>query len=599
MTKHLLFAACNLAATALFCCQVSAQPNPKKETEVVLLPKLERVTVFTRGAQLTQSAKSSLKAGNNTIILDKIPTAADMNSLQIRLTNGVTLLETYQRTAPTPPFNSPTSFLELLPETLRTEYKKLEMEQRDLGYKSNKINLQQESFAQEKAHLEKYMNNLLTPLPATIPIGTQPTPLPEFKAELNAFRVKIDDIQNQLVATDRLEAETQERLAAVAVRMQEIQSRAVPPAMPEGWEQTRQQIVLVLNTEAATSSEIEVSYLIYEAGWIPSYDVRSKNAQNDLLMVYKAGIFQRSGLDWSNVNITVSSANAYVSNERPILYPQIIGIYQPVAMYKDNEYDDANRSQMGQNSYAATLESVVITSGADVARPRINAAMPAKAKREELKFAGGVATSTQTLLSVEYEIRLPQSIPNDGIPHTVIMHEATVNALYRYHSVPKLDKGAFLIAKVPEWGTLNLLTGAASLFLENKYVGKTTINPNTTADTLLLSLGRDEKINIKREKTECKTEHNLLKTKTTQTHTIEFTVLNNKNMAIDMELLDQLPISQNEEIEIELLEGNNAEYTKELGKLLWSIKLKPNESRKFKLKYTVKYPYGKTITGLQ
>jgi hypothetical protein len=64
-----------------------------------------------------------------------------------------------------------------------------------------------------------------------------------------------------------------------------------------------------------------------------------------------------------------------------------------------------------------------------------------------------------------------------------------------------------------------------------------------------------------------------------------------------MELLDQIPITQNPDIEIEILESNNAEYTKELGKLLWKVNLKPNESRKIRLRYVVRYPYGKTITG--
>jgi uncharacterized protein (TIGR02231 family) len=581
-----------------------AASSPQKENETLLLPKLEKVVVFTRGAQLTQSVKHTLKPGNNTVVMDKIPTNADINSLQIRLSNGVTLMETYQRTAPAPPYNAPESFMELLTEDLRTEYKKITQEQTDIAYKQQKLQLQSTSFAQEKAHLEKYMNNLLTnpPVAIMVPPGYTASSMPEFKAELNAFRVKIDDIHDQIVSNMRLQAEAQETLNKNQVRMQEIQSRAVPPPQPTGWEQTRLQLVLLLNTEAAATAEIEISYLIYDAGWVPSYDIRSKNAQSALTMVYKAGIFQRSGLDWNNVNITVSTANAYASNERPIMYPQSINIYVPVPMQPDDNpgigtgYDNEKPQLMTTNSYYAAPAAPVMAELDMVANKKLTGRKNAKDK-EDLNYAQGISTDIQTLLSVEYEIRLPQTIPNDGIAHTVIMKDQTVNAIYRYHSVPKLDKGAFLIAKVAEWGTLNLLAGTANLFLENKYVGKTTINPASTSDTLLLSLGRDEKINVKREKTECKTEHNLLKTKTNQTHTIEFTVLNTKNVAVEMELLDQIPITQNPDIEIEILESNNAEYTKELGKLLWKVNLKPNESRKIRLRYVVRYPYGKTITG--
>jgi hypothetical protein len=72
-------------------------------------------------------------------------------------------------------------------------------------------------------------------------------------------------------------------------------------------------------------------------------------------------------------------------------------------------------------------------------------------------------------------------------------------------------------------------------------------------------------------------------------------IKNNKNTAIEIELLDQYPISKNSQIEVTLEDANGATVTTEYGKLLWKLKLQPNESRKIKLVYTIKYPKDKQV----
>ena len=79
------------------------------------------------------------------------------------------------------------------------------------------------------------------------------------------------------------------------------------------------------------------------------------------------------------------------------------------------------------------------------------------------------------------------------------MESYKLNTTYIYHAVPKLDKAAFLLAKVSNWGQYNLLSGDANIFFEGAYVGKSHINARITADTMLLSMGRDESISIERK----------------------------------------------------------------------------------------------------
>ena len=128
---------------------------------------------------------------------------------------------------------------------------------------------------------------------------------------------------------------------------------------------------------------------------------------------------------------------------------------------------------------------------------------------------------------------------------------------------------------------------------------RATVNdPNQTSDTLNLSMGRDKKISIKREKVVDKSGTRFLSSKKEQTFTYDITVRNNKKEAADILLKDQYPLSTDKEIEIELLESSNAKENKETGILTWSLKLNTGETKKIRISYKVKCPKDKTIENL-
>jgi uncharacterized protein (TIGR02231 family) len=139
------------------------------------------------------------------------------------------------------------------------------------------------------------------------------------------------------------------------------------------------------------------------------------------------------------------------------------------------------------------------------------------------------------------------------------------------------------------------LAGESTIFFDDMYVGKSYLNPNVSADTLLISLGRDDKINIKRNKLTDLCITKVVSKKKRETKVFETIVKNNKNYAIEIEILDQYPISKNSEIEVEVPEIKDAEITKEYGKVLWTLKLQPGEQKKVRLEYTLKFPEDKKV----
>jgi uncharacterized protein (TIGR02231 family) len=154
------------------------------------------------------------------------------------------------------------------------------------------------------------------------------------------------------------------------------------------------------------------------------------------------------------------------------------------------------------------------------------------------------------------------------------------------------------LAEISDYSKYNLLPGEANIIFEGMYVGKTNINPNQTSDTLNLSMGRDKKISLKREKVVDKSGTKFLSSKKEQAFTYDITIRNNKKEMVDLLLKDQYPLSPDKEIEIELKESDGAKINTETGILTWNLKLKSNETKVIRISYKVKYPKDKVIDNL-
>lgn len=177
----------------------------------------------------------------------------------------------------------------------------------------------------------------------------------------------------------------------------------------------------------------------------------------------------------------------------------------------------------------------------------------------------------------------------------MVVEAYTLPASYEYFSIPKKQPAAFLTARVADWESLNLLPGQANLFLNNSYVGKTDINLSTVEDTLSFSLGEDEGINIERRKIETFEEKNFFGNKVTETIGWEITIRNTKSSEISATILDQVPVSSNEDIEIELKERSGAAFNKSTGQLKWDMTLDPASSKTLRFVYEITYPSGKEL----
>lgn len=333
-------------------------------------------------------------------------------------------------------------------------------------------------------------------------------------------------------------------------------------------------LILQVMNEIAGNVALDINYITANASWKPFYDLRANSISEPIDMMYKAQIVQNSGIDWKQVKLMLSSGNPNQNNQAPVV--------QPWFLQYNNPY--ANADYLEKDS--ALQEVVVVAYGTK------------KRNKAEVSSVSNYTNIQEKQLNISFDIDIAYDILSNGKAHSVSLKEIQLPATYNYFAAPRIDSEAFLMAEINDYSKYNLLHGEANIIFEGMYVGKTVINPNQTSDTLNLSMGRDRKISIKREKVVDESGTKFLSSKKEQRFTYDITIRNNKKEAVQMLLKDQYPLSPDKEIEIELKESGNAKVDAETGILQWDISLRPNETKKVRISYKIRYPKNKIIDNL-
>ncbi|NCX96668.1 MAG: DUF4139 domain-containing protein, partial [Chitinophagia bacterium] len=144
----------------------------------------------------------------------------------------------------------------------------------------------------------------------------------------------------------------------------------------------------------------------------------------------------------------------------------------------------------------------------------------------------------------------------------------------------------------------SLLPGETGIFYEGTYVGKGFIDPKSTKDTMKLSIGRDKKIVITRERDKKLRATKLLGSTVNDTYAYTIAVRNTRKQKATIEIEDQMPVSNDKDIVVETIDNDKAEYDAPTGKMKWTLELQPGETKKITFSYSITYPKGKRINGL-
>jgi uncharacterized protein (TIGR02231 family) len=149
-----------------------------------------------------------------------------------------------------------------------------------------------------------------------------------------------------------------------------------------------------------------------------------------------------------------------------------------------------------------------------------------------------------------------------------------------------------------DWEKYNFIAGEGNVFLEGKYLGKTYLPDGNVQNELEISLGKDTKIVNKKEEIDNYKARRIIGSNVRVQKGFKITIRNTKNETIDLLVEDQVPVSQDSNIEVSVEEISGAEWDKETGKLKWNFRLAANESKEIFIKYTVKHPKDRIISNL-
>ena len=502
--------------------------------------KPEKVKVYQQGAVIDYKFEALLDKGTNIIYIDSIPNNIDQNSIIISPDEKVVIksigfkLEDNKSKKP----DYPKSVILLEDSVLKAEK----------DYKE--ISIKIEVLEGE----EKMISNF------KIDAGKNNNPTVKDLMDLDQFYSgRLLDIKNQLF-------DLRKKVNKQKIKYDELHT-SLNTAKSKFSIKHNYQIIAEIFTDINKKVNFNCSYYMREAGWKPSYDIKTAGIDKPVNLSYKAGIWQKSGYDWNDIDLVLSTRNPNASSNYPILEPWLI----------NNSSDESSDSGVDLGGFAPnidfnSLKSDTTNVDEDENDVEDNPSFSAN-------VVGGITTS---YLSYEYFPTQKYTIESSGYVQNVSLDESEIKADYQYYAAPEFDDDAFLVAKIQDWKNLRLLPGEASVYFENSFIGKTYINPESAIDTLTISLGRDKGIIIKREQTKEFNETKFFSSNIVKTIGYKLKIFNNKKVPVNIIIEERTPKSTHEKIKVEILEKSGAELNEETGYLRWNLKI-PSEKSEEKI----------------
>ncbi len=493
-------------------------------------------TIYGRGASLHHTAKQlAIPSGNSELVINQIAQNVDPQSIRV---------------------TSESNQITILSVSFERDYLVKGENQSSQYVDLKKRHDEAKAILDDKTNARKGEESTLALLEENRKFGGQNGVSPaSMAAMIKFYREEYKVLANNIMKLKEKEQEQQKIVDKLKRQMQEA----------GGSGQNAGQLVVRLNSSQPVKTNLDINYFTDNVSWTPFYEIRVDNLNEPVQLVYKANVSQNTGIDWKQIKLAFSSGNPRRNNNAPQLNPWWVGFQ------KDMGYGNRLHNKVA-GIETESLEEVVVTSDMAIVR--------------------------ENQLTTSFVVNTPYDIYSNQKPQAVQLKQYQLPAKYSYFTAPRLDEAAFLIAKVSDWQKYNLLPGNANLIIDNNFAGSSYINPNSTEDTLTLSLGRDERITTKRERINEEGSTSFFGGSQKRIYTYEISVRNSRKEAVDIDVKEQFPLSTEKDIEIKLLETSNAKVDMDKGELSWNLHLKSGETKKLRVSYSVKLPKDNVISGM-
>jgi uncharacterized protein (TIGR02231 family) len=316
---------------------------------------------------------------------------------------------------------------------------------------------------------------------------------------------------------------------------------------------------LTVSIEGKLKDPFKLQYVCGGIGWGPAYDMIVENAGEKTIEVkYLAKVMSQTGENWDNVSVSFSSSFPL---ESPNNLPKASATWVITGRTFGNNpnLDQEDKNEQTQQQQIEQLEGVEYS----------NIKIPAFLKLRTLKE--------------KYSIKSNSTI------FTFPLQTVSLPAVYHYYAFPSIDEDVYLVAEITGWDTLNFVDGIVNITFGGNDVGKSVIMFSESTDTLMLPIGKDNSVYMKRTEM---ADQKYFKTTTIgkkqkSTLAYKFELKNNNPFPVQFEMVDLVPISQTKLAEVEIGNISGAELDKETGEVTWKMELKPSELQEKQLMFTV------------
>jgi uncharacterized protein (TIGR02231 family) len=530
---------------------------------------LNEVTVYSQGAQLHHKANYTVKTGVTEIIVEGISPFIDGKSIQVKAVGNVVILDSrYSLYYPQPgPLTE-----DGIPIKIKRDIALLEDSLRNLGYDQKEI--------QDEIDVLNTTKSIVMNNGSMKSQGRVNDSLNFLKQAVEFYSLKITEINKKLLALEKRKNDKIDKRKEMEERLVNLRNYQNGNGFNQKNNNPIPRIIVTVSSTEPVSGKMNLSYFVSNAGWTPFYDLRSEALTGKINLTYKAQVYQNTGLDWNDVRLNISTNNPYANKTKPELQPWYIDYttYRVEATKKRNlDYNQPASVQTEAFNMGYTFSS--------------------NAFEDKVALtANQFTTVVQQLIAAEFKIDLPYTIKSNNEQHMVLIKQTDLDTKFKYYSVPKMDKGVYLVAQMTKLDELQLVPARANIFFDGSYIGETYIDPTSMDDTLNLSLGKDPNIMVKRTLLKKDSKDKIIAEKRERSFAYSIEVKNMKSIPVEIVIQDQIPITQNADITIEksdLGKGGNLDET--TGLMEWSFTLKPKESKLFEYNFKVKHNKDKQV----
>lgn len=529
--------------------------------------RITAVTVYADRAAVTRTASVELPAGASTVVLTGLPESLLPDSLRAEgETQGDVVLGAIE--------NKIVSSAELAAPR-----------ERELNDKLQGLNDQRALLAADQQALQSQQQFLAT--------LTQQGSL-RARENIAAIDLKPEQWSGAAETVGKNLADTLRALAGKAVELRQIDEQVAAVQTELGQLQTgarnAYQVKVPLESHGATRLTLRITYQVPNAFWAPIYDARLDTSNGKLVLTQFGNVRQQTGEDWSDVKLTLSTAQPARNATLPPLYPMWVSLYDPRV-----EGRMARRAEMEMDSARSNMDGMADATAAVMAMEAPAPVMKQATFQAATLNAGGYVS--------EYAIPGTADILADGTGKKVMIGNLEVSSKLVAKIKPLVDQQAYLVALTKLGGETPLLPGRANLFRDGAFIGTSDLAMLRPGEETDIGFGIDDQMVVKHNVIKDESgEDGVISRDSTRTRITVTEVQNLHKTPVTVAVLQTIPSSQNENIKVQVLPETRTGYDKDVdhitGQLRWSFTLQPQQKDEVRLGWSLSWPKGQSLTGL-